>query len=465
MARTRALLPLFIWLSAVAAAPSPSPTEDCSSALLSLSGCLSFVEQGSSEARPQKRCCSGLNEVAGEQESCLCVAFSQGAAMGFRINMTRALALPSYCAVSVPPLADCKVAPLGGGPAGAPSPSLGAAIAPSPLAGQSSNAAAATVSVAALKKGMNRPGRPSPLLAHSQIGNRSQWQEQEEELDSSLFDSVSRSLGDGKCVEEDDEVGIDAVGGFALAVVAAANKVARFPYPATDSIVSYLGCKKMFRQIKLGRGGRPSSWIQSIPASSPTQIKEGAAALTASHGGGGDYERWLELHPSALDNFEEVMSSSKGNQIVMFLDYDGTLSLIVDDPDCAFMSDEMREAVRDVASHFPTAIVSRRCREKARYCARTRILAVKFLPLPSTFGSGARSILDQVSSFVRLSELYHAGSHGMDIKGPIHGHRHTEAKAKSVLFQPASEFLPMIDEVYKKLVETTKCPWITSGEQ
>ncbi|KAG6526303.1 hypothetical protein ZIOFF_016286 [Zingiber officinale] len=150
MARTRALLPLFIWLSAVAAAPSPSPTEDCSSALLSLSGCLSFVEQGSSEARPQKRCCSGLNEVAGEQESCLCVAFSQGAAMGFRINMTRALALPSYCAVSVPPLADCKVAPLGGGPAGAPSPSLGAAIAPSPLAGQSSNAAAATVSVAGM---------------------------------------------------------------------------------------------------------------------------------------------------------------------------------------------------------------------------------------------------------------------------------------------------------------------------
>ncbi|XP_074563487.1 non-specific lipid transfer protein GPI-anchored 31-like [Curcuma longa] len=157
MARTRALLPLFIWLAAVAVhgdgarrrhavAPSPPPTEDCSSALLSLSGCLSFVEEGSSEARPQKRCCSGLNEVAVEQESCLCVAFSQGAAMGVRINMTRALALPSSCAVSVPPLADCKVA-LGG----APSPSLRAAIAPSPLAGQSSNAAAAPpVSVAGM---------------------------------------------------------------------------------------------------------------------------------------------------------------------------------------------------------------------------------------------------------------------------------------------------------------------------
>lgn len=33
------------------------------------------------------------------------------------------------------------------------------------------------------------------------------------------------------------------------------------------------------------------------------------------------------------------MSASNGKQIVMFLDYDGTLSPIVDDPDSAFMSD------------------------------------------------------------------------------------------------------------------------------
>lgn len=89
----------------------------------------------------------------------------------------------------------------------------------------------------------------------------------------------------------------------------------------------------------------------------------------------------------------------------MFLDYDGTLSPIVDDPDRAFMSDEvsssdplallplvsvlslvplfllwnggtkellllkqMREAVREVARHFPTAIVSGRCTEKVHFC-------------------------------------------------------------------------------------------------
>ncbi|KAG6483195.1 probable trehalose-phosphate phosphatase 6 [Zingiber officinale] len=212
----------------------------------------------------------------------------------------------------------------------------------------------------------------------------------------------------------------------AVAVVAAAaTTFSNFPYPPTTAaILSYPGYKKMCCQIDLGGGGKRSSWIEFMAAAaSPTQIKSSAAALTASLGSG-DYERWMELHPSALHNFDELMDASKGKQIVMFLDYDGTLSPIVDDPDRAFMSDEMREAVRDVANHFPTAIVSGRCRDK-------------------------------LSNFVRLSELYYAGSHGMDIKGPIHGHKHTKAKAKAVLFQPASEFLPMIDEVYKKLVETT----------
>ncbi|RZR99366.1 hypothetical protein BHM03_00028935 [Ensete ventricosum] len=92
-------------------------------------------------------------------------------------------------------------------------------------------------------------------------------------------------------------------------------------------------------------------------------------------------------HPSALIEFEQIMSATDGKQIVIFLDYDGTLSPIVDDPDSAFMSDAMRAAVKEVARCFPTAIVSGRCRSK-------------------------------VYDFVRLTELYYAGSHGMDIKVP-----------------------------------------------
>lgn len=46
-------------------------------------------------------------------------------------------------------------------------------------------------------------------------------------------------------------------------------------------------------------------------------------------------------HPSALDTFDKIIEVSQGKQIVMFLDYDGTLSPIVEDPDRAFMSDSV----------------------------------------------------------------------------------------------------------------------------
>lgn len=46
-------------------------------------------------------------------------------------------------------------------------------------------------------------------------------------------------------------------------------------------------------------------------------------------------------HPSALDSFDQMMKAAKGKKIVVFLDYDGTLSPIVNDPDSAFMSNEV----------------------------------------------------------------------------------------------------------------------------
>lgn len=42
-----------------------------------------------------------------------------------------------------------------------------------------------------------------------------------------------------------------------------------------------------------------------------------------------------------MSMFEEITNYSKGKQIVLFLDYDGTLSPIVEDPDRAFMSREV----------------------------------------------------------------------------------------------------------------------------
>jgi hypothetical protein len=53
--------------------------------------------------------------------------------------------------------------------------------------------------------------------------------------------------------------------------------------------------------------------------------------------------RLQEKHPSALAQFEPLLAAAKGKQIVMFLDYDGTLSPIVEDPDRAVMSEEVSE--------------------------------------------------------------------------------------------------------------------------
>ncbi|KAH9620253.1 hypothetical protein KSS87_021548 [Heliosperma pusillum] len=123
----------------------------------------------------------------------------------------------------------------------------------------------------------------------------------------------------------------------------------------------------------------------------------------------------LEIkHPSALSYFERITSFAKGKKIAVFLDYDGTLSPIVDDPDKAFMSDDMRNAVRNVAKYFPTAIISGRSRDK-------------------------------VYELVGLRELYYAGSHGMDIVGP----KHKVSDAHSISFNSTDL------QVFKTLVEIT----------
>ena len=47
-------------------------------------------------------------------------------------------------------------------------------------------------------------------------------------------------------------------------------------------------------------------------------------------------------YPSALASFEQIANFAKGKKIALFLDYDGTLSPIVENPENAFMSDDVR---------------------------------------------------------------------------------------------------------------------------
>ncbi|GAB2283430.1 hypothetical protein Dimus_017945 [Dionaea muscipula] len=194
-----------------------------------------------------------------------------------------------------------------------------------------------------------------------------------------------------------------------------ASSTAQKPPPAPPArFIAISEKKQILRELEI------SSWVESMRASSPTHVHSPSPPDDDHRS-----SSWMLNHPSALEMFEEITSASKGKQIVMFLDYDGTLSPIVDDPDRAFMSDPMRRVVRKVATLFPTAIVSGRCRDK-------------------------------VYDFVRIAELYYAGSHGMDIKGPAKGSKYLKEESQNVFFQPAGEFLPMIDEVQKALQEKTK---------
>ncbi|CAL0319493.1 unnamed protein product [Lupinus luteus] len=147
------------------------------------------------------------------------------------------------------------------------------------------------------------------------------------------------------------------------------------------------------------------------------------------------YDSWMAKHPSALHSFDTLMKAAIGKKIIVFLDYDGTLSPIVNDPDRAFMSDEMRAAVSEIASYFPTAIISGRSREK-------------------------------VKDFVKLNNLYYAGSHGMDIMAPPsmsvgssnieHCDMSNSINGNEVAFQPAKKFLPAIRELLRRLENEVK---------
>lgn len=173
---------------------------------------------------------------------------------------------------------------------------------------------------------------------------------------------------------------------------------------------------------------RATNWLDAMKSSSPRNITKYYGTDFSSNDADAAYRDWMLKYPSALTAFEQIANNASGKRIALFLDYDGTLSPIVDNPDHAFMSNAMRAAVRNIAKYIPTAIISGRSREKVR-------------------------------KFVGLKELYYAGSHGMDIMGPFRpptDHTTNEEVKEGNLYQPASEFLPMINEVFVTLVELTK---------
>ena len=133
-----------------------------------------------------------------------------------------------------------------------------------------------------------------------------------------------------------------------------------------------------------------------------------------------DIDSWFRQHksqlPSALDRMDEIATRLSNKKAALFLDYDGTLTPIVEHPDNAFMSEEMREVVRQLAAVTPVAVVSGRDRNKVR-------------------------------DFVKLDKLVYAGSHGFDIAGP---------NQAQIQYEEGNRFLPALDKAQKEISESVK---------
>jgi trehalose 6-phosphate phosphatase len=70
--------------------------------------------------------------------------------------------------------------------------------------------------------------------------------------------------------------------------------------------------------------------------------------------------------PSALERLEGIRRRAEGKRLALFLDYDGTLTPIVDEPEDARLSGEARKVLSDLAAHFPVALISGRDRTDLR---------------------------------------------------------------------------------------------------
>jgi alpha,alpha-trehalase len=113
----------------------------------------------------------------------------------------------------------------------------------------------------------------------------------------------------------------------------------------------------------------------------------------------------------ALDRQEEISRRLTGRRPVIFLDYDGTLTPIVDRPEDAVLADSVRQTLRELAEHCIVAVISGRD-------------------------------LKDVQKLVDLKEIYYAGSHGFDIAGP---------KGQRLERQLGKDFLPLLDVAEKSL--------------
>jgi trehalose-phosphatase len=125
--------------------------------------------------------------------------------------------------------------------------------------------------------------------------------------------------------------------------------------------------------------------------------------------------------PSALDHVQEIAGTSERN-LMIFLDFDGTLTPIVDRPDQAVLSDSTRAVLRTLAARVPVAVLSGR-------------------------------ELEDVRKRVAVDGIIYAGSHGFDIAGPDNIQRQAGTEFFGSLNRAETELRHTLADITGALVE------------
>jgi alpha,alpha-trehalase len=122
-------------------------------------------------------------------------------------------------------------------------------------------------------------------------------------------------------------------------------------------------------------------------------------------------DRRVSELPNALTSYGQLVGITGARESMLFLDYDGTLSPIVSDPEAASLVDGAAEALEMVAGVCPVAILS------------------------------GRDLAD-VRSRVGIPGIWYAGSHGFELTGPDGTYHCNEA---------AATFVPIFERVAAEL--------------
>lgn len=135
-------------------------------------------------------------------------------------------------------------------------------------------------------------------------------------------------------------------------------------------------------------------------------------------------DKRMSLLPNALDSYGQLIGVVAGRQPLVCLDFDGTLSEIVSDPDAATLVDGARKALQNLAALCPVAILS------------------------------GRDLAD-IRNRINLPGLWYAGSHGFELIGPDGSHHHNDAGSAAirVLEQAAAELREDIKHIPGARVE------------